>query len=443
MFLLGTMLAVTALAQEPETNRVTGQIVTGPNQQEATTVLDLSDVIREALEKNPGVQSALHTVNAQQHKVPQAKSLADPMVSVGWNGNLAPFSVQDGDPSSYRGISVSQQVPYPGKLKLRGQIAAKDVGAAQWDYEAVRRRLVAEVKAAYYDYFFFGKALQITRKDKDLLQKLSSISEARYRVGKGMQQDVLRSQVEISLLLQRITLLEQQRATAQARLNTFMARDPGSPLPPAASVEPAALNEKLDVLYALAAKNDTSLQREQQIVEKSQLVTQLAHKDYLPDFGVAYMYQQRPMLPDMNGMTFTVNVPVFYKTKQREEVRQATEEAISAERSRDDRENELQFELKQSYLSAEASKQLLDLYSKAIVPQSSLALESSMSAYEVGNVDFLTVLSNFSTILNYEVDYYRELANYQTALARMESLAGMELTSSQPLPSGGGANSEK
>ena len=250
-------------------------------------------------------------------------------------------------------------------------------------------------------------------------------------MGKGMQQDVLRSQVEITLLLQRMTVLEQQRATAQARLNTFMARDPGSPLPPAASVEPAALNEKLDALYALAAKNDTSLQREQQMVEKSQLATQLAHKDYLPDFGVAYMYQQRPMLPDMNGMTFTVNVPVFYKTKQREEVRQATEETISAERSRDNRKNELQFELKQNYLAAQASKQLLDLYSKAVVPQSSLALESSMSAYEVGNVDFLTVLSNFSTILNYEVDYYRELANYQAALARMESLAGMELTSAR------------
>ena len=108
-----------------------------------------------------------------------------------------------------------------------------------------------------------------------------------------------------------------------------------------------------------------------------------------------------------------------------------SEEVISAERSRDNRKNELQFELKQSYLSAVASKQLLDLYSKAVVPQSSLALESSMSAYEVGNVAFLTVLSNFSTILNYEVDYYRELANYQAALARMESLAGMELTSAR------------
>jgi outer membrane protein TolC len=358
-------------------------------------------------------------------------------------GNLTPFSVQEGDPSSYRGIGVMQSIPYPGKLKLRGQIAAKDVDAAQWDYEAVRRRIVADVKVAYYDYFFYDKALEITLKDKDLLQKLSSISEARYRVGKGMQQDVLRSQVEITLLLQRITVLKQQRATAQARLNSFMARDPGAPLPPAASVEPAALNERLDALYALAAKNDTSLQREQQMVEKNRLATQLAHKDYLPDFGVAYMYQQRPMLPDMNGMTFTVNVPVFYKTKQREEVRQATEEVISAERSRDNRKNELQFELKEEYLAAEASKQLLDLFSKAVVPQSSLALESSMSAYEVGNVDFLTVLSNFSTILNYEVDYYRELANYQTALARMESLAGMELTSARPLPPNGGANSAK
>ena len=151
------------------------------------------------------------------------------------------------------------------------------------------------------------------------------------------------------------------------------------------------MNENWTSLYTQAEKNDTSLRREQQMVERSQLTTQLAHKDYLPDFGVAYMYQQRPMLPDMNGMTFTVNVPVFYKTKQREEVRQAAEEALSAERSRDDRKNELQFDLKQNYLSAQASKQLLDLYSKAIVPQSSLALESSMSAYEVGNVDFLTV----------------------------------------------------
>ena len=135
------------------------------------------------------------------------------------------------------------------------------------------------------------------------------------------------------------------------------------------------------------------------------------------------------MLPDMYGMTFTINVPVFYKSKQREEVRQATEERLSAESSRDNRKNELNFELKQQYLAAKASDELLRLFSQGVVPQSSLALESSMSAYQVGTVDFLSVLGNFSTVLNYEIDYYRELANYQSALAHIESMVGVDLTS--------------
>ena len=148
-FLLASLLALPAPAQEsprPKTFAPQAGPTATVDQSPSSQVLTLDEVISEALAKNPGVQSALHTVNAQQHKIPQAKSLADPMVSVGWNGNLAPFSVQEGDPSSYRGIAVSQQLPYPGKLKLRGQIAAKDVDAAQWDYEAVRRRIVADVK---------------------------------------------------------------------------------------------------------------------------------------------------------------------------------------------------------------------------------------------------------------------------------------------------------
>jgi len=329
-----------------------------------------------------------------------------------------------------------QNVPYPGKLKLRGEVASQEVLMVQWEYEAVRRRVTADVKAAYYEYFFYDKALEITRKNKDLLQKLSSISEARYRVGKAMQQDVLRSQVEISLLLQKVTVLEQQRATAQARLNTLMSRPPDSPLPPAAILKPAALNESLDALYAAAKAQDPGLQREMVAIRRNQLSTDLARKDYMPDFAIAYMFEQRPMLPDMNGMTFTVSVPVFYRTKQREQVKQAREEVLSAEHNRDNRANELQFELKQQYLAAQASKQLLDLYTKAVVPQASLALESSMSAYEVGNVDFLTMLANFTTVLDYEVDYYRELADYQTALARMEPLVGMDLTSAQPPDNG-------
>jgi cobalt-zinc-cadmium efflux system outer membrane protein len=390
----------------------------------AQSNLVLSDLIQEALSKNPEAQSALHAINALKRRVPQARALPDPVASVGWAGNLTPFSLQQGDSSSNRSVTVSEQFPYPGKLKLRGEIASKEVDAAEADYEAVRRKIEVEIKAAYYDYFYFDKAIQTTQRNKELLEKISKIAEARYRVGKAMQADVLRSQVEISMLIEKLTMLEQQRATAQARINEYLVRSPESPLAPAADVEPATVRYSLDELYALAASNDTAVLKNQRMVERGRLSVALAQKEYRPDIGVSYMYQQRSAMPDMNGITVSVNIPVFFKSKQRQGVAEASEDLLSTEKMHDNRLNEVRFELKQQYLAVKASERLLSLYAKAVVPQSSLALESSMASYQVGNVDFISLLANFTTLLNYETDYYRQLADYQTALARIESLTG-------------------
>lgn len=435
LLMFGYLWPSLGIAQQVESTLTVPKPATDTSTQTAgPSPVALEDLVREALQKNPAVQSALHGVEAQRRRVPQAKALPDPTVGIGWAGNITPFSVQSSDPASYRAVAASQQFLYPGKLRLRGEIASKEADAASSDLEAVRRRVTTDVKTAYFEYWFYDKAIQTTLKDKDLLSKLSQIAEARYRVGKGVQQDVLRSQVEISLLLQRLTVLQQQRNTSQARLNTLLARSPEAPLPPAENIERSPLNYSLADLCRLARQNDPALHREEQMIERNQLAVNLAQKDYYPDLSVGYMYQQRPMMPDMHGMTFTVNIPVFYKSKQREEVRQATEERLSAETSRDNRNNELNFELKQQYLAAKASDELLRLFSEGVVPQSSLALESSMSAYQVGTVDFLSVIGNFSTVLNYEIDYYRELANYQIALARIESMVGVELTSTAAQP---------
>lgn len=418
-----------------ERTRVVRVEIPGPGQsrpQEQPTsqapAITLDELIREALEKNPGIQSAERRVNAFRARIPQAKTLPDPKLSVGWMGNIAPFDVQEGDPSSYRSISAMQEIPYPGKLKLRGQIADREAEAAWWNYERIRRRVAAEVKVAYYDYFYSSQAIEITLKNKDLLEKLNRIAEVRYQVGKGLQQDVLRAHVELSRLLQRLTVLEQQKKTAQVRLNTLLYRDPESPLPAPSAFQKAELTQTLDSLYQLARQNDTELQREQRMIERNEVAINLAKKEYYPDFSVGYMYQNRPRIPEMHGFTFSLNIPIFYKTKQREGVNEATEELLSAQKSKDSRETSLYFEVKEQYLSAKASDELLRLFSDAVVPQSSLALESSMAAYEVGTVDFLTMISNFMTVLDYEIGYYRELSNYQMALARLEPLVGVELT---------------
>lgn len=390
--------------------------------------LGLDDLVREAVENNPGVQAARARVEAQRRRVPQARALPDPVLTVGWAGDIKPFGVQRNDPSSYRSISATQGIPYPGKLKLRGQIADREAEAAWWDYEATRRRVVAEVKTAYYEYAYAEKAIEITLKNKDLLEKLAKIAEVRYRVGKGIQQDVLKAQVELSRLRQRLTVLEQQKKTAQVRLNTLLYRSPDAPLGPPAPLQKAELTQSLEVLYQLAREHDPELQREGRLIERSQFAVNLARRQYYPDFSVGYMYQNRPLLPEMHGFSVGVNIPIFYRSKQREGVNEATQELLGAQQSRDNRKTTLYFEVKEQYLTAKASEELARLYSQAVVPQSSLALESSMSAYTVGTVDFLTMLNNFVTVLDYEVNYYREDANYHIALARLEPLVGVELT---------------
>ncbi len=388
----------------------------------------LGDLINVALARNPAIKSAAERYKAQQARPPQVRSLADPTVSGGWMGNITPFSVQQGDPSSYRGLTVAEDFPFPGKLKLRGQIADRSAEASWWDYEQTRRQVASDVKVAYYDYFYYSKAIEITEKDKDLLQKLASIAESLYRVGKGMQQDVFRAQVEVSRIDQKLILLHQQEDTARARLNTLLYRDPEAPLPPPAPFTPAEFHETLNDLYALALQNDPGLERGRRMVEGNRDAVNLARKAYDPDFSVAYTYWQRPDMPDMHGVMAGINIPIFYRSKQRQGVIEAAHGLISAQRDLDDRATTVNFEIKQQYLAATASRDLSNLYSKAIVPQSSLALESSMSAYEVGKLDFLSMLTNFVDVLDYKVSYYEELSKYQSALARMEPLVGTELT---------------
>ncbi len=388
----------------------------------------LDELVKVALAQNPAIKSAAERYQAQQARVPQARSLPDPTVSGGWMGNITPFSVQHGDPSSYRGLTVAEHFPYPGKLKLQGQIADRSTEAAWWQYEQTRRQVTADVKVAYYEYFYDTKAIEITEKDKDLLQKLASIAEALYRVGKGMQQDVLRAQIEVSRIDQKLIVLRQQEDTARVRLNTLLYRDSEAPLPPPAPFTPAEFHETLHDMYALARQNDPGLESDRRMVEGNRYAESLARKTYDPDFSVGYTYWQRPDMPDMHGVDVGINIPVFYRSKQRQAVIEAAHGLIAAQHDLDERATTVNFEIKQQYLAATASRDLFNLYSKAIVPQSSMALESSMSAYEVGKLDFLSMLTNFVDVLDYEVGYYEELSQYQSALARMEPLTGTELT---------------
>jgi outer membrane protein TolC len=396
-------------------------------QQAEGAPVTLGSLLVEAEQVHPVIKAEAQMIEAKRARIPQVTSLPDPTVGVGWMGNIRPFSVQHLDPSSYRGVTAMQEVPYPGKLKLRGQIAEKDVDAEQWNLEAARRQVRAEVKSAYYELAAVDQALVVTQRNKELLKKLARIAEEKYKVGKGLQQDVIRSQVEVSRILQTFTLLNQRRRTLVAKLNSLRLRPADTPIITLAAVQKQELTYSLDELTERGVANSPEIRRQEQLIEQSQYAVNLAHKDYYPDFRVGYDYEQRPDLPDMQGFNVGINIPIFYRKKQREEVREATLSVESGKQSREAIRTAVLFQVKEQYLQAKASDELLTLYSKALVPQSALALESSMASYQTGALDFESLLGNFQSVLEYEVNYYQELANYQKALVNLELVTGLDL----------------
>jgi len=390
--------------------------------------LKLTDLLAEAERNHPSLQAEARRIEAKRARVPQARALPDPQLSIAYMGDIAPFKTQAGDPSSSRQFGVMQEFPYPGKRELRGKIAAKDADAEKWNYEASRRRLRAQVETAYYELWSVDKALEIVQKNKDLLEKLARIAEEKYKVGKGLQQDVLRAQVEVTRVLQRLTILRQRRRTLEAELNSLMVRPTDSPIGPLAQVNKGVFAYTLNELVQKAVENFPEIRRQQELIEQSQLAVNLAQKNYYPDFSVGWEYQNRPNLPEMYGLRFSVNLPVFYKSKQRQEVNEASAGLAAARYERESIRTAVLFQVKEQYLAARASDELLTLYAKGIVPQSTPALESSFAAYQVGTLDFLSLVSNFTNVLDYEVSYYEELASYQKALARLEEITGLELT---------------
>jgi outer membrane protein, heavy metal efflux system len=395
---------------------------------EAGPPLSLNTLVREAMERNPEILAARRAVEAKRARIPQAGAWADPTVSLSYGGNaLPPFTLMRGDPSSARQVMAEQMVPYPGKTRLRTQIASRDADAEELAYEAAARRVAAEVKQAYFDLAYVDRSLAVLQKDREALEGFEKVTEIRYSVGKTAQQDVLRAQLEVTRLAQRATMLNQQRHTLEAQLNSLRNVPIDSPVGMPGAVEPTAFAYTQDQLEEAAQSNYPVLKQRQTMVDQNRLSVDLARKEERPDFSVGYLYMQRDSLPDMYGITLSTSLPLFHHHKQDMAIAEAAANLESARQMQARELTLLRYQVRQDFLEIQATEQLLKLYSQGIAPQSSLTLESSINSYETGGVDLLSVLSNFQAVIDSELDYHLQVTNHEKALARLEELTGLNL----------------
>lgn len=392
--------------------------------------VSLRELIELGLSRNPEVKAMERNIDMMRARIPQAKALPEPMLSVGYMGNITPippFDIQKDDPSSGRSISLSQEIPLWGKRGLKGKMAAMDADAEWWSYEQTRLNIVAEIKDVYFELFYLDKAIEVVQRNKALLEKFAKIAEARYAVGKGIQQDVLKAQVEISKLIEQVTVLEQRRQLAAGRLNSLLYKDVETFIGRTEEIKAQPVSFTLGEIKELALANYPSLKAQKQKISREQYAIELANKEFYPDVSITFNYQNRPAMPDMYGLMVGVKLPIFPGQRQRPAVAEAAAAKAVEEKRLQSLFTVLSYKVQEKYLAAKTAEKLVSLYGTTVIPQSSLSLQSAIAGYEVGSVDFLTLLDNLMTLLNYELNYYEQVSNSEKAVAALEPLVGVTL----------------
>jgi outer membrane protein TolC len=401
--------------------------------QTADRPLQLSLLIEEALAQNPDLQSAQNTWQAQVATVPQAGALPDPVLS--FNLLNLPVNTLDFNQEAMTGkqIAIMQMFPFPGKQGLRENIAREGATVAEYRYRELRNQLVQNVKSIYYDLYFIDRAIEITQKNTGILAEFVQIAETKYSVGTGLQQDVLRAQVEHSKMTDRLIKLQQKRETLEAQLNALLNRPANDPVGPTAALSYREFPLDFAELKAVADTARPLLQAWQATLRQSDQTVKLAKKEYFPDFSLAVAYTQREVLQSgMGGADFvsgmlSVKIPLYFGRKQRRQVeeKQLLKQSV-ADKYRNI-QNQVYAALDATLNEVHNNQRLVELFQTGIIPQASQSLQSAIAGYQTDKVDFLTLLTNQINLFNFEQDYHRILSEYFKGIAKLEALAGTEI----------------
>ena len=403
-----------------------GRPVVHAADQVAQLSLALPDLIPEALARNPELVAARKQWEASSQRIVQARSLDDPTLSIHlWNFPQT-FNVTRSDNSIF---GLSQNLPFPGKLALKSEIASRSAEITEQALRAKERELVARLKQAYYDLFLAHKAIQIHHEQVELLRQFVEIAHAKFRTGKGSQADVLKAQVELSLLHQQRPVLEQRRETAAALLNTVLDRDLLSPLgipqePPLISID-----TPIGDLHRLALNARPELKAAELVVQQSEQSRALAQRQYYPDFNVTFQRFQNFQAHDGFGAYVAMTVPFAFWTKPKYDagVQEAAASVAAARAQQHTVENLTRFQINDLLAKVRASEQVATLYHTTILPQAVQNLEAARVGYRTGKGGFLDLIDTQRAWRGFQHEYYRALVEREHRLAELEQVIGTDL----------------
>jgi outer membrane protein, heavy metal efflux system len=388
--------------------------------------LMLPELIQEVLARNPELVATRKQWEASTNRIAQVRSLDDPILSLQLWNVPQPFNVARTENHIF---GLSQNLPFPGKLGLKGEVASRSADMSEQAVRAKERELVVRLKQSYYDLFLAQKAVQIHHEQVELLRQFVEITNSKFRAGKGSQADVLKAQVELSLLFQHLPVLGQRRKTAEAMLNTLLDRDTSSPLGIAQEPSQAPIETPLDDLHGLALNDRPEIKAAELDVQRSEQSRALAQRQYYPDFNVAFQRFQNYQANDGFGAYVAMSIPFAFWTKPKYDagVQEAEAAVAVAQAQQHTLENMTRFQINDLLAKFRATDQVATLYRTTILPQAEQSLEAARVGYRAGKTGFLDLIDTQRAWRGFQLEYFKALVDRQHRLAELEQVVGITL----------------
>jgi len=389
---------------------------------------DLGALLAEAESNHPELKAWTARREAAARVPSQLEALPDPLLTGAYTNESFDSLTLGSSPDSSLAFLWTQDVPYPGKRRLAGDVARGELTTAEREIEVARVRIRSRVKRLYFDLYRIDRTTEVLEETRKVLASFVASARARYESGEGTLENVLKAQTEVTAIEADIAMNRQERHGTEAMMAAAVGRSteesfgPVIDLPPAVTPDRKALETEAIAtapeIRVLEAMVDTEIRR-----------LDLARRNQKPDLMYGAGYSNRggldPMIMGMVG----VRLPLYRARKQAQAVAQTEYELEAAQRDVDRGRIDVAARVRDLFAQFERASALAPLYEDGLIPQARSTLDAAAGSYAAGKTEFLSLLDDALKLLRYQIEYERQRVGALQALTGLEEITGSELIS--------------
>ena len=391
--------------------------------------LVLGELISEALQNNPQLRAAHNQASSVKARINQVTSYDAPQVGIEFfQTPIQSFNpIRDGMETDY---FIQQMIPFPGKLSLMGKVAENNGAMAEQSASALGRKIIRDLKTAYYELYLVQKKISINAENQELMRHFVDIASKQYEVGMGKQPDILRGQTELSQLVNEGINLQKEKRSDESMINTILSRPANGPLGYVPDINSDIPMLTFEVLKPIAEEHRPELKAMSFNIEMNKSEVAISKKEFYPDFMARVMYKNMAMTGnDFWSAMVGITIPLAPWSSGKYDSK-VEENELNVQKAENDfaaMRNMVMYEIQDALVKVQSNQNLVLLNKNTVIPQAEQTLQSTIAAYQTGKTEFLMLIDAYRMVLMSKLDYHMSVMNYMASQAALEQAVGLEM----------------